>query len=69
YTRTHPVEIADHFRRVREGSGLPLFAYDIPVAVHTKLPRDVVLDLAGDGTLAGLKDSSGDEGSLRRLLV
>ncbi|MEV5551174.1 dihydrodipicolinate synthase family protein [Streptomyces sp. NPDC052309] len=69
YTRTHPVEIADHFRRIRSGAGLPLFAYDIPVAVHTKLPRDVVLDLAADGTLAGLKDSSGDEGSLRRLLV
>ncbi|RDD90401.1 dihydrodipicolinate synthase family protein [Streptomyces parvulus] len=69
YTRTHPVEVAGHFRRIREGAGLPLFAYDIPVAVHTKLPRDVVLELAADGTLAGLKDSSGDEGSLRRLLV
>ncbi|PAN03411.1 dihydrodipicolinate synthase family protein [Streptomyces sp. Alain-F2R5] len=69
YTRTHPVEIADHFRRVRAAAGLPLFAYDIPAAVHTKLPRAVVLDLAADGTLAGLKDSSGDEGSLRRLLV
>ncbi|MFF8780173.1 dihydrodipicolinate synthase family protein [Streptomyces sp. NPDC015140] len=69
YTRTHPVEIAGHFRRIREGADLPLFAYDIPVAVHTKLPRDVVLGLAADGTLAGLKDSSGDEGSLRRLLV
>ncbi|MFG3083899.1 dihydrodipicolinate synthase family protein [Streptomyces parvulus] len=69
YTRTHPVEIAGHFRRIREAAGLPLFAYDIPVAVHTKLPRDLVLELAGDGTLAGLKDSSGDDGSLRRLLV
>ncbi|MFB7500434.1 dihydrodipicolinate synthase family protein [Streptomyces sp. NPDC056161] len=69
YTRTHPVEIADHFRRIRSGADLPLFAYDIPVAVHTKLPRAVVLDLAADRTLAGLKDSSGDEGSLRRLLV
>ncbi|CAL9349476.1 putative 2-dehydro-3-deoxy-D-pentonate aldolase YjhH [Streptomyces sp. enrichment culture] len=69
YTRTHPVEIADHYRRIRSIAGLPLFAYDIPSAVHTKLPRDVVLDLAAEGTLAGLKDSSGDEGSLRRLLV
>ncbi|MFE0720112.1 dihydrodipicolinate synthase family protein [Streptomyces rochei] len=69
YARTHPVEIADHFRRVREGAGLPLLAYDIPVAVHTRLPRDVVLGLATDGTLAGLKDSSGDEGTLRRLLI
>ncbi|GGX63986.1 dihydrodipicolinate synthase family protein [Streptomyces fructofermentans] len=68
YTRTHKVEIADHFRRIRAGADLPLFAYDIPAAVHTKLPRDIVLDLASDGTLAGLKDSSGDEGSLRRLM-
>ncbi|GGS62957.1 dihydrodipicolinate synthase family protein [Streptomyces griseoviridis] len=69
YARTHPAEIADHFRRVRAGADRPLFAYDIPVAVHTKLPRDVLLGLAADATLAGLKDSSGDEGSLRRLLL
>ncbi|MCF6525211.1 dihydrodipicolinate synthase family protein [Streptomyces sp. JJ36] len=69
YARTHPVEIADHFRRVRAGTGLPLFAYDIPVSVHRKLPAGTVLELAGDGTLAGLKDSSGDDGALRRLLV
>jgi 4-hydroxy-tetrahydrodipicolinate synthase len=69
YTATHPVEIADHFRRLRDGGGLPLFAYDIPSAVHTKLPAANVLALAEDGTLAGLKDSSGADGPLRRLLV
>ncbi|MFC4496097.1 dihydrodipicolinate synthase family protein [Streptomyces ovatisporus] len=69
YTRTHPAEIARHFRRVREGVPLPVFAYDIPVAVHTKLAAATVLELAEDGTLAGLKDSSGDEASLRRLLA
>ncbi|MFF5105129.1 dihydrodipicolinate synthase family protein [Streptomyces sp. NPDC000134] len=69
YARTHPAETVAHFRRVRAAAGLPLFAYDIPAAVHTKLPREAVLGLAADGTLAGLKDSSGDEGSLRRLLV
>jgi 4-hydroxy-tetrahydrodipicolinate synthase len=69
YTATHPVEIADHFRRIRDGGGLPLFAYDIPSAVHTKLPAATVLALAEDGTLAGLKDSSGADGPLRRLLV
>ncbi|MFE9775096.1 dihydrodipicolinate synthase family protein [Streptomyces sp. NPDC005931] len=69
YMRTHPAEIADHFRRIRSGADLPLFAYDIPVSVHAKLPREVVLGLAAEGTLAGLKDSSGDEGSLRRLLL
>jgi 4-hydroxy-tetrahydrodipicolinate synthase len=69
YTRTHPAEVTDHFRRVRAAVDLPLFAYDIPVAVHTKLSAATLLPLAEDGTLAGLKDSSGDDGALRRLLV
>lgn len=69
YTRTHPVEIAGHFRRVHAAVRLPLFAYDIPVAVHTKLSAPTLLELAEDGTLTGLKDSSGDDGALRRLLV
>ncbi|MFH8218343.1 dihydrodipicolinate synthase family protein [Streptomyces sp. NPDC018057] len=69
YTRTHPRETAAHFRRVRDRVDLPLFAYDLPVSVHSKLSPALVLDLAADGTLAGVKDSSGDEGSLRRLLV
>ncbi|MFG2141399.1 dihydrodipicolinate synthase family protein [Streptomyces sp. NPDC048650] len=68
-TRTHPREIAAHFRRLRADTGLPLFAYDIPVVVHRKLPGELVRELAEDGTLAGLKDSSGDDGALRRLLV
>lgn len=69
YTRTHPREIAAHFRHLRTAVDLPLFAYDIPTAVHSKLPPALVRELAEDGTLAGLKDSSGDEGSLRRLIV
>ncbi|WP_217166088.1 dihydrodipicolinate synthase family protein [Streptomyces sp. AC512_CC834] len=69
YARTHPVEIARHFRTLRERADLPLFAYDLPVSVHSKLSTSLVRELAEDGTLAGLKDSSGDEGGLRRLLV
>ncbi|WP_328753982.1 dihydrodipicolinate synthase family protein [Streptomyces sp. NBC_00269] len=69
YTRTHPKEIAGHFRTLHASVDLPLFAYDIPVAVHSKLPASLVRELAEDGTLAGLKDSSGDEGGLRRVIV
>lgn len=69
YTRTHPREIAGHFRALRAAVDLPLFAYDIPVSVPSKLPTALVRELAEDGTLAGLKDSSGDEGGLRRLIV
>ncbi len=68
YTRTHPAEIARHYRLVAAGSPVPVLAYDIPTAVHTKLPADVVLDLAGDGVLAGLKDSSGDLAGFRTVV-
>lgn len=69
YTRTHPTETARHFRALRADVDLPLFAYDIPVAVHSKLSTALVRELAEDGTLVGLKDSSGDEGGLRGLVV
>lgn len=51
YTRTHPKEIAAHFRALRAAVDLPLFAYDIPVAVHSKLSAALVRELAEDGTL------------------
>ena len=69
YYGTHPRETADHFRRIRARVDLPLYAYQIPVNVHTTLDRHTLTALAQDGTLAGLKDSSGDLGELRRLLV
>ncbi|GAA2335932.1 dihydrodipicolinate synthase family protein [Dactylosporangium salmoneum] len=69
YTRTHPAEIELHFRTLAERTGIPLYAYDLPVSVHSKLPGDLLLALAADGVLAGLKDSSGDDAALRRLLL
>jgi len=69
YTRTHPAEIAAHFRAIAARTGRPVFAYDLPVSVHTKLDRELLLELAEDGVLAGLKDSSGDDGALRGLLL
>lgn len=69
YTRTHPAEIDLHFRTIAAHAGLPLYAYDLPVSVHSKLGADLLLDLARDGVLAGVKDSSGDEGALRGLIL
>ncbi|MCT9076869.1 dihydrodipicolinate synthase family protein [Streptomyces fulvoviolaceus] len=68
YTRTHPAEIAHHYRLVAAASPVPVLAYDLPAAVHTKLPGDVVLALAAEGVLAGLKDSSGDLGAFREVV-
>ncbi|MHC3473310.1 dihydrodipicolinate synthase family protein [Streptomyces sp. 7R007] len=69
YARTHPAEIARHYRLVAAACPVPVIAYDIPVSVHTRLPADVVLELAADGTLAGLKDSSGDLAGFREVVT
>jgi 4-hydroxy-tetrahydrodipicolinate synthase len=69
YARTHPSEIVHHYRRIAAASPVPVIAYDIPSAVHTKLPADVVLGLAADRVLAGLKDSSGDLAAFRDIVT
>lgn len=69
YTRTHPAEIERHFRLLRAATELPVIAYDLPVSVHSKLGGDLLARLAADGVIQGVKDSSGDEGGFRRLLL
>ncbi|MEV4088395.1 dihydrodipicolinate synthase family protein, partial [Nonomuraea fuscirosea] len=69
YTRTHPDEIRTHFRTLAARTGLPVYAYDLPVSVHTKLSADLLLELAAEGVLAGVKDSSGDDGGLRAVIL
>lgn len=69
YSPTHPAEIAVHFRAIRRAVDLPLLAYDIPTAVHTKLPADLVGELAADDVLAGLKDSSGNIDGFRAAIA
>ncbi|GGK45216.1 dihydrodipicolinate synthase family protein [Streptomyces flaveus] len=69
YTRTHPAEISRHYRLIASRSSVPVFAYDLPVSVHTKLSAELVLELAADGVLAGVKDSSGDEGGFRAVVM
>lgn len=61
-------EVEEHFRILHEELDLPLFAYDIPVCVHTKLPWKLLAKLGAEGVLAGVKDSSGDDVSFRYLV-
>lgn len=63
-------EIADHFRTIAANVDLPLFAYDVPVRVNkVKLSPETLVGLGVEGVLAGVKDSSGDDVSFRRLVV
>lgn len=69
YTLTDQNEILDHFRRIRGAIGIPVIAYDIPICVHVKLARSTTVTLAREGTIIGLKDSSGDDGNFRYCLL
>lgn len=69
YTRTNLAETIDHFRYVRAALDIPVIAYDLPVCVGLKLDRKSSVLLAREGTIAGLKDSSADDGNLRYVLA
>ncbi|UVY83706.1 dihydrodipicolinate synthase family protein [Brachybacterium sp. NBEC-018] len=67
YAITGPEEIDTHFRTIGAAANAPVWAYDIPVCVHTKLSPAHLVQLGADGVLTGVKDSSGDDVSFRRL--
>ena len=67
YAITHTPQIRRHYEVIGERAKVPVYAYDIPVCVHTKLDPDMLVDLGRSGALAGVKDSSGDDISFRRL--
>ncbi len=69
YTLNSEAEIADHFARIAAAIDVPLWAYDVPVRVRTKLSADLLVRLGVDGVIAGVKDSSGDEVGFRRLVA
>ena len=69
YALGGPREVERHFRAIREHTDLPLFAYDLPVCVHTKLDPTMLVRLGSDGVIQGVKDSSGDDVSFRWLVI
>ncbi len=71
YVRTHPEEIALHFKLVKEACGdVPLYAYDIPIAANgVKLETSTVLKMAKEGVIQGLKDSSGNDAGIRAVVL
>jgi 4-hydroxy-tetrahydrodipicolinate synthase len=69
YTRTSQGEIIDHFGYVSDAVALPIIAYDIPVCVHVKLERATIGELVRRRLVCALKDSSGDDGNLRMVML
>jgi len=68
YALGGPADVEEHFRILHQELDAPLFAYDIPVCVHTKLPWKMLARLGAEGVLAGVKDSSVDDVSFRYLV-
>ena len=66
---TEAPEVERHFRALKAACGAPLLAYDIPVAVHSKLRAAQLLTLAADHVIDGLKDSSGDLAAMREVII
>ena len=69
YALGGPCENERHFRTIRKYTDLPLFAYDLPVSVHTKLDPEMLLRLGTEGIIQGVKDSSADDVTFRWLVL
>ncbi len=69
YAISNAQENSTHFRSIAAAVDVPVFAYDVPVRTHFKLPTDLLVELGRDGVIAGVKDSSGDDVSFRQLLI
>lgn len=61
--------VENHFRCLRQETNLPIFAYDIAALVNKKLNFEMLVRLGTDGVLQGVKDSSGDDISFKRLIL
>lgn len=69
YIRPSQEEIKQHFRTVANAVQVPVIAYDIPSNVQTLLDRHTVIELAQEGAIVGLKDSSGNEPNFRAVVM
>lgn len=69
YALSDAAEVERHMRTIAAHVSVPVFAYDVPVRTHMKMPLDVIVRLAKEGVIAGVKDSSGDDIGFRRLLL
>jgi 4-hydroxy-tetrahydrodipicolinate synthase len=66
---TYPAAaLVEFYRFVKRQTSLPLFAYNIPQYANNELTLSMLETLGGEGTIQGIKDSTGQEPRLRGLL-
>lgn len=69
YIQPSPAEIGAHYRLLHASLDRPLLAYDIPQTTQIKLDRVTVTELAHEGVIRGLKDSSGQDLGFRGVVL
>lgn len=70
YALNNTREITQHFRLIGAAVPVPVFAYDVPVRLGgVKLDPELLVTLGGEGVIAGVKDSSGNDVAFRRLIA
>ena len=62
-------ELPNYFRYLKQRVDLPLASYDVPSAVKVKLSASTVRELAEEGLVIGIKDSSGDLAGFREMVI
>ena len=58
--RSSPAELMRHYEQIASRVDVPLIAYEVPSRVGSLLGPDLICRLGEAGTIAGVKDSSGD---------
>ena len=70
YNRPSQAGIAAHMQAIAEAAGdVPVLLYDIPVRTGRKVAEKVIVQLAAEGVIAGVKDATGNPAGTAALLA
>ena len=70
YNRPSQAGIEAHIRAIAEAAGeLPVLLYDIPVRTGRKVSQEVIVRLARDDVIAGVKDATGNPAASAALIA
>jgi len=60
YNKASPEGLYRHYSKLASRTPLPIIAYNVPSRTGVNIPINVLKDLYEDGSIAGLKEASGD---------
>ena len=60
YNKPNKRGLIEHFKRIADAVDIPLILYNIPSRTGLNMSADVVLELAEESNIVGIKEASGD---------